>query len=214
MNILVIIIISITGSVPLGSIADFNPEFPGVALSKYCAEKVVDSNGATITGEGIRLTVPQYAIQPGDSVTIALQACLDGPFVLPDDTVLVSPVYRIAPPCIFRQDVILTIEHFAELETLEDCNEIVFITSPTKPKLRPHKEEAYWKFKNLHIKPECKPKSQRGNIYLSHFCLGALGRRLTRRGNYALVHNEKACDVYNVTFQISDIATVQVCTPH
>lgn len=184
----VIIVISTTGSVPLGSIADFNPEFPGIAFSKSCAEKVVGSNGATVIGEGISLTVPQYAIQPGDSVPIALQACLDGPFILPDDTVLVSPVYRIAPPCVFHQDVTLTIEHFAELETIEDCNEIVFITSPTKPKIRPHKEEAYWKFRILDTKPECTPKSQRGNIHLRHFCLGALGRRLTRRGNYIIMH--------------------------
>ena len=170
---------------PLGSIADFYPEFPGVAFSKYCAKQEVDSNGATVMGEGIRLIVPQYAIRPGDSVPIALQACLDGPFILPDGIVLVSPVYRIAPPCAFRQDVILTIEHFAELETLDDCNEIVFITSPTKPKIRPHKGEAYWKFKILDIKPKCTPRSHRGNVYLSHFCLAALGRRLTRRGKNA-----------------------------
>ena len=168
------------GSVPRASVAAFNPtDFPGIVFSKECAKKDVDHKGAVITGEGIRLNVPEYAVQSGDSIPIELQACLDGPFVLPKDTVLVSPVYRIAPPCAFRQAVTLTIEHFAELNSPEDCDDMFFISSPTKPKIRKHKDEAYWKFK-VYTKPVCTPRSQHGDVHLSHFCLGALARRLSR----------------------------------
>ena len=166
------------GSVPsvtLGSIVAFNMDFPGIVFSKHCAEKIVDSNGATVIGEGIQLDIPEFAIVSGDSVEIALQACLGGPFLLPSDITLASPVYRIAPPCAFRHDVVLTIEHFAQLESASDCEDIVFITSPTKPEIR---KVANWKF---HVydqaRLECELRGQKVKLHLRHFCLGAIGRR-------------------------------------
>ena len=149
-------------------------------FSKKCAEKEVDHRGAQVIGEGIKLRVPENALQSGDSVKIELQGCIKGPFVLPRDTVLVSPVYRVAPPFVFHEEVILTIEHFAVLESDEDCDEMVFITSPTKPKIREKTGEAYWKFQ-VYAKPECVVRSRHGDVHLRHFCLGALGRR-SRRG--------------------------------
>lgn len=164
---------------PPGSIADYNPtDFPGVTFSKHCAKKDVDAKGGTIVGEGIKLVVPEHALKPGDKVTVELQACLSGRFVLPDNMALVSPVYRIAPPCAFHRNVTLTIEHFALLERDEDCNDIVFISSPSKPKIK--EDQAYWKFHVL-AAPECRPRSQHGTIEVNHFCLGALALRPRRR---------------------------------
>ena len=163
---------------PPGSIADYNPtDFPGVTFSKHCAKKDVDDTGDTIVGEGIKLVVPENALESGDKITVELQACLSGRFVLPDNMVLVSPVYRIAPPCVFHRDVTLTIEHFALLERDTDCNDIVFISSPSKPKIS--EDQAYWKFHVL-AAPECRPRSQHGKIKVDHFCLGALAQRLRR----------------------------------
>lgn len=153
----------------------FNPDFPGVVFSKHCAEKVVDSKGGTVIGEGIQLDIPENAIVSGDSVEIALQGCLGGPFLLPSDIILASPVYRIAPPCAFRQEVVLTIEHFAQLELARDCEDMVFITSPTKPKIR---KTAQWKFRiSEQARLECELRSQKAKLHLRHFCLGAIGRR-------------------------------------
>lgn len=157
----------------------FNVDFPGVVFSKHCAEKLVDSNGGTVIGEGIQLDIPENAIVPGDSVHIALQGCLGGPFLLPSDITLASPVYRIAPPCAFRCEVVLTIEHFAELESAEDCKDIVFITSPTKPKI--HKS-AQWKFRVCdQARLECELRGRKVKLHLRHFCLGAVGRRKRNR---------------------------------
>ena len=137
----------------------------------------MDSKGGTITGEGIQLKIPENAIKPGKPVSITIQGCLDGPFVLPDDTVLVSPIYLFAPPRIeFYQDVILTIEHFAELESDEDCSDVYFITSPTEPEVpKDGEEEVHWEF-SVYAQPECTPRGRYGKLHLRHFCLGALAK--------------------------------------
>ena len=178
-------------SVTPASIVAFNPDFPGVVFSKHCAEMVVDDKGGTVIGEGIQLDIPENAIVSGDSVDIALQGCLGGPFLLPSGITLVSPVYRIAPPCVFRQEVVLTIEHFAQLELARDCEEMVFITSPTKPKIRQKAAQAQWKFRiSEHARLECELRSQKAKLHLRHFCLGAIGRR-KRKGkiNNSYSHN-------------------------
>ena len=170
-------------SIKLGSVASFNPtDYPGVVFSKFCAKQAVDCNGGTIVGEGIELNVPENAIQPGDSVEIELQGCLGGPFKFPNGITPVSPVYRIAPPFVFHREVTLKIEHFAVLESPDDCEDIVFISSPTKPKIRKHKETPCWKFR-IYSHPECASRGRYGIIRLTHFCFGALGRQL-RRGMY------------------------------
>ena len=176
-------------SIKLGSVASFNPtNFPGVVFSKFCAEKEVDCNGGTITGEGIELIVPRNAIKSGDSVKIELQGCLGGPFKFPKDIMPVSPIYRIAPPFVFHQEVTLKMEHFAVLESPDECEEMVFISSPTKPRMRKHKETPYWKFK-VFGQLECAPRSRHGVVQLTHFCFGGLGRRrMFRRGMHSHVH--------------------------
>lgn len=170
-----------TGSLPstkLGSIVGFLTDFPGIVFSKHCARRTVGNDGATIKGEGIQLEVPKNALVPGDSIEIELHGCLGGPFILPEDVVLVSPVYRLAPPCAFREDVVLTIEHFGVLESPEDCDEIVFITSPTKPRIR---DQAYWKFCVYNkVQLKCEIGSRYVNLLLRHFCLGGVARRKMR----------------------------------
>ena len=150
-------------------------------FSKFCAEQEVDCNGGVIKGEGIELTVAKNAIEPGDSVKIELQGCLGGPFKFPKHITPMSPIYRIAPPFVFHQEVTLKMEHFAVLESPDDCEEMVFISSPTKPKMRKHKETPYWKFR-VFGQPECASKSRYGVVRLTHFCFCGLGRRMFKRG--------------------------------
>lgn len=152
------------------------PEFPGIIFSEHCAKKTVDSKGTTIKGEGIQLKIPENAIEPGKLVDIAIQGCIDGPFVLPDDIVLVSPVYLFTPSHEFLEDVTLTIEHYAELESDEDCGDVYFITSPTKPEIQKDgEEEVHWEF-SVYAQPDCTPRGQHAKLYLRHFCLGALAK--------------------------------------
>ena len=164
----------------------WKPGFPGIVFSQCFAKEKVDSRGAIIKGEGIKLKIPQNAVRAGESVDIMIQGCLDGPFVLPDETVLVSPVYLFAPPYDFEDDITLTIEHFAKLESDEDCDDVYFVTSPTEPKRAKHgkEEEAYWEF-CVYAQPTCIPKSQHGTLHLRHFCLGALAR-IFKRGMHVL----------------------------
>ena len=171
----------------------------------------VDSRGAIIKGEGIKLQIPQNAVRAGKTVDIMIQACLDGPFVLQDETVLVSPVYLFAPPYDFEDDVTLTIEHFAELESDEDCDDVYFVTSPTKPKRAKHRKEekVYWEF-SVYAQPQCSPKSQHGTLHLRHFCLGALAR-IFKRGMYGLYGHFYFFMAIGHS-QVSNIGTTPVCT--
>lgn len=149
-------------------------EFPGVAFSKFSAQQTVDRKGATITGEGVKLFIPEGAVPSTDKVDILLQSCLGGPFVLPDDYVFASPVFLFSPPFAFHREVVLTIEHFACLDTDEDCNEIAFFTSKTKPTIS--KNEPYWYF-HQYGEPKFQRRSRFGTIHLRHFCFGGFGWR-------------------------------------
>ena len=132
----------------------FYSEFPGVAFSKTANEGTLTSLGGEISGTGIQLTIPQDAIPGGDSIDISLKACIGGPFYLPKGFKFVSPVFLAQPPFAFHKKVILEMEIFAELEE----NELVFVTSSSKPDIVD--DEAEWKFKVTNTKPEfCDEKS-------------------------------------------------------
>ena len=126
----------------------FYPEFPGVAFSKTANEGTLTSLGGEISGTGIQLTIPQGAIPGGDSIDISLKACIGGPFYLPKGYKFVSPVFLAQPPFAFHKEVILEMEIFAELEE----NELVFVTSSSKPEIVEDKAE--WKFKVTTTKPK------------------------------------------------------------
>lgn len=157
------------------SICDFNlAEYPGIVFSKRKSEAKITKEGGEIVGEGIRLVVPRGAVPEGDEANISLQACLGGPFNLPKNMFFVSPIFLIEPPFAFRERVTLSIDLFMEVETDEDCNETVFVTSPTKGVMK--EENAQWNLKP-YGSPNFKLRSRHGEIELTHFCFGAFARR-------------------------------------
>ena len=156
-------------------------DFSGVIFSKSCAQQTVDRRGATITGEGIILIVPEGAVPSTDQVVISLQGCLGGPFVPPDDYIFASPVFLISPPFVFHRAVVLRIDHFACLETEEDCGDMIFVSSPTKPTIS-DRGEATWRFYQYHHygNPQFNPRSGYGETHLKHFCFAAFARKRKR----------------------------------
>ena len=120
-------------------------------------------------GEGISLFIPHGAIPKGDSCTISLQACIGGPFYLPKGLQFVSPIYLAQPPFAFHENVILSLEVFAKLESEKDCDELVFVTSPSKHDIVD--KEARWKFEvNQDNEPSFHIGEKIGRIELKHFC--------------------------------------------
>ena len=150
----------------------------GIVFSTFRTEQSVDSSGATVQGEGVRLIIPENAIKPSDTVNISIQACMGGQFVLPDDLVFESPVFLISPAYQFQREVTLVIEHFACIERLSDSTDMVFVSSPTKPKVMVQSEtgSAFWEF-CPHGKLCFSVDYSQGRVQLKHFCFGALAKK-------------------------------------
>lgn len=168
--ILIIVLPSPSESRSTLSTCSFNPtDYPGVAFSKAVSRQKVTHEGGTIEGEGIRLVIPHRAIPEDDSPTISLQACIGGPFYLPKHLQFVSPVYLAQPPFAFHENVSLSLELFARLESQEDSDKLVFVTSPSKHDVVD--KEARWKFEVNHDKEASFDVVKKiGTIELKHFC--------------------------------------------
>ena len=137
----------------------------GVLFSKQRQTNNISSDGGRIVGEGITLTVPPGAV-PSGSVDISLQACLDGPFCLPEDLEFVSPVYLIEPHSNFRKDVTLAISTFLEAQTQKDTENIVFVYSPVN-----NRGSSSWYFRISGASPRFEEGSRIGEVKIVSFLL-------------------------------------------
>ena len=151
-----------------------NTEHFKIYFAKDCVKQVIDCKGGTVCGREIKLEVPENALHKFESVAIEMQACLGGPFDIPDDVTLVSPVFKITPHFTFLREVSLTITHFANLESAKDCEELVLLTSPAEC----DPETKRWVFTKCPTRPECSPGSREATVHLSHFSLWALARKI------------------------------------
>ena len=81
------------------------------------------------------MSIPEGAVQdePTASVQLDVQPCYKGPFKMPPGCQLTSPVYMIRKQCKFQKDVKMEIEHFANVRSPEDSEEMVFVTANPSP---------------------------------------------------------------------------------
>jgi hypothetical protein len=144
-------------------------EFPGILF-----EGPPTSSG---NGPGITLTS-----EKDEDVTVSIRSCLSGPFELPDGYELVSPAYLIEvtrrPEKL--QKFTLKIDHFASLQSEDDCEMMSFISAP-RP--RDSKKPVYVfeiiKSRGIEFKPEC----DYGEIETRHFCIMAIAKRIKSSKN-------------------------------
>ena len=105
--------------------------FPGICFLGKPHEVTVQSDPVTISppGHGVSLKIPPNAIQSSDKpVNVSLQTCLSSSvFQYPEGCTPLSAVYHISSDMAFDKDVELTFEHFAELETDKQANEMTFL---------------------------------------------------------------------------------------
>ena len=78
---------------------------------------------------GIRITIPQGAVLPSDTVQVTITALVGGDFIFPEDTELVSAVYAISLSKPFLEPVKLEIQHCVSIETSSHCDYLSFSTS-------------------------------------------------------------------------------------
>ena len=125
---------------------------------------------------GIEFNIPPGAVPQGTPpVDLSVWPCSAGPFELPEDYELASPVFLISPYYEFSCDILLTIYHFYALESREDCEDMAFLSAPATPLMKENQKPVY-QFKVL---PSgiFKPLEDRGHVSLKHFCLKTLGKR-------------------------------------
>ena len=93
--------------------------------------ELVDKEGKIIDWSemGIFLSVPPNATS--NPVSIRVQCFLPGPgsVVLPANTELVSPIYKVFVSSDFTKEAMLSVAHFAVLHSEDDCSDMDFLHS-------------------------------------------------------------------------------------
>ena len=82
---------------------------------------------------GVTVNIPHGAVATGKDVDLTVRPCLDGRFILPEGYEPASPVYLVRASTDFLQDVQVSIEHFADLQSKRDCDNMAFLFAGTTP---------------------------------------------------------------------------------
>ena len=84
-------------------------------------------------GHGVSMKIPQDAVQLDKPVNVSFQTCLSGSFKYPEGYDPLSSVYHISTDAPFKNDVEVSIEHFANVETVEQAKDMTFfIAQPSE----------------------------------------------------------------------------------
>jgi GTP-binding protein EngB required for normal cell division len=114
----------------------------------------------TWEGHGLKIQVPPGAISD-DNCPIYVKVISTGHYELPEDAVLVSPLYWLYCPAMFQKEVHVTIQHCADPAAAKN-NHLFFIHGKCN-------QDIPYTFKIL--KGSFSPNSQDGVISLKSFCL-------------------------------------------
>ena len=113
------------------------------------------------------INVPQDTLSPTETCEIELTALVGGRFQLPDQTELVSAVYRISLSKPLLKPVKLEIQHCLHLVAQDDTNCLSFATAPNQKSSLPYQ------FK-LVEGGQFNLNEQHGSIYLQEFSIWAI----------------------------------------
>ena len=157
--------------------------YPGILFSEGVKKEFITSDEKTINLEdvGISITFPENSWPSSDPpLEITIQPCFSGPFEMPDGIESVSPAYIIKynRKITFIKDVILKIRHNANLQTKEDCENMVFLSARSTPEYRG--SCPFYVFKEItDTKGLFGPRQEKplGEIQLKHFCIVTTGIR-------------------------------------
>ena len=164
--------------------------YPGILLSEGVKKESVTSDEKTINLEevGASLTFPENSLPPTEPpVEVAIQPCFSGPFIMPDDIESRSPAYVIKPnrKVKFEKDIVLKIRHNANLQTEEDCKNMVFLSASSTPEYRGSTPVYVFKeitdTKGLFRPGQEKPLGEIHLRKLSHFSIITIGIKLLKR---------------------------------
>ena len=148
---------------------------------------VISTKGSSFewVGYGLRLSIPEDSLRSGmEQCRINIKASLSGPFELPEDSDLLSPVFWVSALCKFKKPVTLEIQHCASRDeaSFADLN---FISTKCSQKELPYI------FRQLDG-GRFLADSSYGSIQLSHFSgFGITGRKRTSQSYCAQIYTIK-----------------------
>ena len=161
--------------------------YPGILFSEGVKKEFITSDEKTINLEevGISLTFPENSLpSKKPPVEVAIEPCFSGPFIMPDGIESTSPAYVIKPDqkVKFKKDIVLKIRHNANLQTEEDCENMVFLSANSTPEHRG--SSPIYVFKEITgTKGLFRPGQEKplGEIQLNHFSIITTGIKLLKR---------------------------------
>ena len=183
-----------------------HPKLPGVAFSKLPQQETITPEGREINLEeeiGASISVPKEAVLEDKHIQIT--SSLSGSFLLPDDVESVSPSYLIktTKKMEFSKEVDVRLQHTANLETEEDCKDMVFLKASLSPRDSGSKAGPVYKFEEIKEKEvEFSPGKRRfGMIKLKQlFSWFKIGRKKKESKSTSTRQGRKIYDaVYTVT---------------
>ena len=165
-----------------------NTAYPGILFSKGVKKESITSDEKTINLEdvGISVTFPENSLPSTDQpLEITIQPCFSGSFEMPDGIESVSPAYLIKcnRKITLLKDAILMIRHYANLQTEEDCKNMVFLSARSTPEYRG--SSPVYVFKEItDTKGLFRPGQEKplGEIRMRHFCIVTTGRNKPLNG--------------------------------
>ena len=161
------------------------PSYPGMKFVDGARRETLTFESAAknidLDEVGISLSIPENAVSTSESsIQLEVQPCFSGPFDVPPDIELVSPAYIVKPSTEvpFKKEVQMNIRHHANLESEEDCEDMVFLSASTTPTYRG--DSLVYKFREIKEEKgffQSREEQPVGQIALKHFCILALGKR-------------------------------------
>ena len=128
---------------------------------------------------GLRITVREGTLSPTDTCEVAVRALVGGGFQLPEDTELISAVYSISVSKPLLKQVILEIQHCADLVTQDHTSYLSFAKASVNTGLP-------YQF-NLVEGGQFHTGDQYGSICLSQFSLWEIVKFIKRWLGYPTV---------------------------
>ena len=90
-------------------------------------------------GYGFYIEVPDGALPPGVTASVAVKIIFAGQFELPEDSQLISPIYWVSSNNSFLKELTVNIQHGAVITSEEQCAEFKFIIAECSQEVLPYK---------------------------------------------------------------------------
>ena len=85
---------------------------------------------------------------------------------------------------VFQKSITVKIHHYACLESEEDCDDMVFLSASSSPKV--DKSGPRYSFREIKdARISFRPGHQVGEITLKHFCMIRAGKRKRKKSDYS-----------------------------